>query len=183
MTAFSDLQKQYGNWQQSRHDYRLASVQFIRRFARRFREYLGAPEFYQTLNQPGAPQPYVSVVGVSETGEHTLEFKKSNSPFELLDQQEDGFWRTGIRLDLDRGQNEFPKANFFYLIKFVLRGNTCEMIFMNGEKKRFSFSIDDPAQETPIFEYMHGVVEHALSMPPWETEEKRSIGFLPLKSD
>jgi len=74
-----------------------------------------APEFYQTGDEPGR-QPYVSVVGVRQTGEHTLEFKKSNSPFELLDQQEDGFWRTGIRLDLDRGLNEFPKANFFYPI-------------------------------------------------------------------
>jgi hypothetical protein len=115
MTAFSDLQQQYGQWQQSRYDYRLASVQFIQRFVRRFREYLGAPEFYQTGDEPGR-QPYVSVVGVRQTGEHTLEFKKSNSPFELLDQQEDGFWRTGIRLDLDRGLNEFPKANFFYPI-------------------------------------------------------------------
>ncbi len=41
MTAFSDLQQQYGQWQQSRYDYRLASVQFIQRFVRRFREYLG----------------------------------------------------------------------------------------------------------------------------------------------
>src|SRR5580700_7427234 len=110
MTAFSDLQQHYGKWQQSRQDYRLASLQFIQRFARRFREYLGAPESYQTGNQAGSPEPYVSVVAVKQTSELTVDFKKSNSPFELLDQQEDGFWRTGIRLDLDRGLNEFPKA-------------------------------------------------------------------------
>lgn len=178
MTLFSDLQAAYAAWDQAHHDYLLNSVGFIHQFAAAFRKHIGAPEHYTAIDQAKSRKPYVQVLAVTEDEEGNYKFTPSRSPFELLSQQPDGFWQTGIGLVLDRNTNTFPKTEFTYRIKFVLRGADCEMIFPDDH--RFTFPVNNLDDQKPIFEYMLGLVEHTLGMQPWETREKRPMGFLPV---
>jgi hypothetical protein len=178
MTLFSDLQTAYATWQEARNDYRMNSFRFIRRFAEAFGKYIGAPAHFTADDESKSQKPYVEVLAVSEDEEGNYSFNSSNSPFELLSQQPDGFWQTGIGLVVDRNASTFPKAQFTYLIQFVLRGTDCEMIFPHD--RRFSFPVNNLDDQKSIFDYMLGLVEHTLGMQPWETSEKRPIGFLPV---
>lgn len=178
MTLFTDLQAAYATWQQARNDYRLNSLRFIQRFAEAFRKHIGAPEHYTADDQAKSRKPYVEVLAVSEDEEGNYNFTSSRSPFELLSQQPDGFWQTGIGLVVDRNANTFPKAQFTYLISFVLRGGDCEMIY--PDRRLFTFPSNKLDDQRPIFDYMLSLLDEILSTQPWETTEKRPIGFLPV---
>jgi hypothetical protein len=176
MTLFSDLQAAYTKWQQARSDYRTLSLNFLRQFAEAFRKHIGAPEHYN-VPEDDARKPYVELLMVSEDEEGHYRFSGSRSPFDLLSQEPDGFWLTGIGLVVDRSANVFPKAEFYYPIRFVLRGSNSEMIFPGGE--RFVFSTNAVDDQKQVFDYMLGIVKDILGTPPWETTARRSIGFVP----
>jgi hypothetical protein len=170
MTIFGDLQAAYGAWQQARNNYRMNSFHFMRHFADAFRKYVGAPEQYIIDQEQGDQKPYVDLLEVSEDEEGNFSFAASRSPVDALSRCSDGFWQTGIGLVVDRNINSYPKAEFYFPIKFVLRGTECEMIFLPDNK--FTFSADAVESQTAVFDYIVGVLEELLSTKPWETTQK-----------
>ena len=172
MSEFDKLTTAYKNWHEQHLDYEKTSTQFAYRFARGFREYVGAPEYFTSLGGETKTQ-YVEALKLDDQ-------KKLIPPDNLLDllaRDDDGYFEFGVRVFLEMAPKTFPKLPFGFHVRFRLMKEECE-IEIAGRK--FSFKLDDDSARRPVYEVMVDVLKRELSREPWEVTEKQQIGFLPL---
>jgi hypothetical protein len=67
---------------------------------------------------------------------------------------------------------------FWYLIKFAIQNETVEML-VGFKDRRFSFTLAAKETRNNAYAYMVSLVHDALSVEPWETSKKDTIGFVP----
>jgi hypothetical protein len=186
MSHFDDLQRSYSKWRTAQREYHHSSVRFVDGFARRYQAYLGAPETFVDADS-GTRIKYVTTLVAEKDNDGEFVLKKATSPFDRLYYDEDSFWVTGVGLTLDINTNAYPKTQFTYLLRFILRAQELE-VQVGPERKSFSVKLTDtnelsPDWESvkPVFQYMVDVLKAALAIKLWEPKEKSSIGYIEFK--
>ncbi|MGD0419449.1 MAG: hypothetical protein ABSA68_07720 [Xanthobacteraceae bacterium] len=176
MTIFSDLQTKLDEWLQAQDDYQRRSITFMVEFATAFRSYIDAPETYidfQTKQSLWYVQPVMA--GADKDGIYSFEIAPSAE--DLLLKDDEGYWITALQFTIDRQPAALKKLYFWYLIRFVLRHDFCEM-HIGFDKKQFRFRPNEIATQHTAFHYMVTLVNDVFALKPWEAPKKGTIGFV-----
>ena len=176
MTIFSGLQTKSSEWLQAQDDYRGRSITFLVEFATAFRSYIGAPETYIDL-QTKQTLWYVLPVMARADRDGIYSFGIAPSAEDLLLKDQEGYWITALQLTIDRQPDSLNKLYFWYLIRFALRHDFCEM-HIGFDKKQFTFRPNETAKQHTAFHYMVTLVNDVLSLEPWEAPKKGTFGFV-----
>ena len=147
MTIFEDLRAEYKVARESALDYQRNSALFAQRLARRFQNYIGAPENYLGLNRRDTGH-YIEPMKVTITGPANFTPEEPQGLTDLISKDDDGYWLVGLRLTLDVADNTFPKDKFVFLLRFVVRDDECEMS-VGFDKRSFKFQLNDDEESSP----------------------------------
>jgi hypothetical protein len=176
MAVFDELRAEYAVARDANlNHYHLCDI-FARGLGRRLGTYIGAPETFSDIG--GDPVDYIEAVEVEELNDGSYRSVKTEDSRHLIQRDENGYWLTGLRFTVDSAANEFPKHNFLFLIRFVLRERQCEMLVADS-KEVFTFDIDDPNGPKPVYDLIVKILKDFFALPPWETKRKHPIGFVP----
>jgi hypothetical protein len=176
MSLFDDLRANYVQWHQGHCDYESASMQFAMAFINGFKDHIGAPDHYLDAENR-EPVWYVQPLHVEESADGEYSYQTPNSHMDLLYRDEAGWWVVGLKLVLDRAVNSFPKSEFTYVFRFVLRDTICDMT-VGFDRKEFSFPANDAQARKPVYDYMVKILKQMLALKPWDVPKKETIGFM-----
>lgn len=177
MAIFDEFQAEVARWRDARDEYTRKSSMFIIDFANSFREYIGSPEQYMD-RLIGRALSHVQPVKATADENGNYSFHVANTVGEWLAKDETGYWVTGLQLAIIDPPNTSRMIYFWYLVRFVIRENICEM-FIGFKDQKFSFALDDAEKQKAAFDFMASLVHDTLTLPPWETSKKAPIGFVP----
>jgi hypothetical protein len=180
MSTFDDLRAEYTKWHQNHADYEMRSMLFAKRFALQLGGYLQAPESYN--DSKNNVHWYLQPMEATEDASGQWRFKEAEGLHDALSRCQDGLWATGLRLTLDRGPQTFPKSNFLFLIRLIIRDQECEM-HVGFDDKVFSFDVSNPENLHPVFDHMVKTLRILFSMQPWDVPKKGPIGFVPPRTN
>lgn len=174
MTIYDGLRQDYEQWSTTNREYWFGSARYAVRFASGFREYLGAPEFF---DDNGKKQAYVEVRKVTEDENGEPHFESANFHEVLSVDDERSSLAFGIVVMLEIAANTFPKGSFAFSIGMVPRGNLCTLR-ISGEE--FNVDMSGDKSRLPAYEHMAKVVRDFLALKPWDAQRKQPIGFVNL---
>jgi hypothetical protein len=172
MTIYDDLRQQYDKWSKESRDYWFNSGQYASRFARGFREYLAAPEYFKGEATRHRYVDACKVIEDESTGELNL---KPADFHDILTRGEDGYLTFGVSVVLEKAPDTFPKASFWFSIDMLPRDGKCTMK-ITGEP--FELDMSDDQTRTPAYEHMVKVLREWLASKPWDVDRKNPIGFV-----
>ena len=178
MTIFDELRADYVKWREASAKYEEECSDFARRFCLDFKTYLGAPDQYLELDKQ--PKWYVQPLSVTKDEGGEYHFEDAASPVDMIERDDEGLWMTGCKLTIDQAPANFPKGYFAFLIRFVIRGENCELL-AGFNNKKFEFSKNDAQGKVRIYEYFVDLIRGVLALDPWDFPTKQSIGFVPAK--
>jgi hypothetical protein len=172
MAIYDELRQEYDQWSKDTRAYWFDSGRYALQFAAGFREYLGAPEFY---NDHEGQHPYVELCKVVD-GPSTDESKFEPTNFhDALTRGEDGLLTFGVSIIIEKAQNTFPKASFGFSIGMLPRDGQCT-VKIAGE--RFELDMTNEQARIPAYKHMLKVLRQWLASKPWDANRKNPIGFV-----
>jgi hypothetical protein len=174
-TTFDELRALYTEWSDRHNTYQFSSARLVRGLANGFRHYIGAPETFQDFDK--STKRYVFALVATRDDEGKIHFNEPKYMTDVLTLDEDGYWLAGIGVVLDRGEHTYPKTDFRFYIRFVLRGRQCELQIGDESAGKIEFDIENEESVKPVYEYMVRLLKETLAMKPWSIPSKAPIGF------
>ncbi|MGD9616018.1 MAG: hypothetical protein AB7H90_00265 [Alphaproteobacteria bacterium] len=175
MTIFDELRSAYRLSQDTYRAYARGSMLAVRRLAREFHAYLGAPATYADPEDE-TRRPYVRLLSF-QIRDGTPIAVPPDPQTDLLIREPDGFWRFAISLTLDRDSDVFPKQNLAFFLRIKPRGETWDVQLLDEGFQGFRIAPGSPADMLPLFDHMVAMVKRLLAAKPWDGVEKLPIGF------
>jgi hypothetical protein len=175
MTVFDELRGAYRLSQDTYRAYASASLLAVRRLAREFHAYVGAPATY-TDPEDETQRPYVRLLSF-QLQDGVPVATPPDPHGDLLIREPDGFWRFAIALTLDRDSDSFPKQNLAFYLCIKPHSDAWDVQLLDDGFQNFRIIPDHPGDMLPLFDYMVGMVKRLLAAKPWEGVEKLPIGF------
>ena len=179
MSEFEEIQRLYKTRRDDHFAYRQIAAQFALRFATGFRQHIGAPEDYVELDG-NTRTAYVEPTKITRnpSGKEQSACPQNHLDLVTFD-DDDGYFRFGVRLALEPAPDAFPKQPFVFVLRFAIKERQCEL---EAAGEAFSFDINDNNAHTAAYAAMSDALKRELSRKPWDGVE-RPIGFLPLSRD
>jgi hypothetical protein len=176
MSIYEQLAQDCGRWSQTQVKYEQESRAFIRTFGNAFKAYIGAPDTCDDF-ETGRPGPCVARVAVDQSDPTDPTYPKFEKPGtgDILGRDEEGFWVTGLKVTM-QGPNPVPQMMAWFLIRFMLRPEGCEM-FIWPEKNAFVLDVNTSATWSKAFDYMVRHIQEFAASKPWDAPKQMSIGF------
>ena len=179
MSEFEEIRRLYKTRCDEHFAYRQIAAQFALRFATGFREHIGAPEDYVGLDG-NTRTAYVEPTKITQTPFGQAQSARPQNHLDLVTfDDDDGYFRFGVRLALEAAADAFPKQPFVFVLRFAIDARQCEL---EAVGEAFSFDINDNNALTAAYAAMSDALKRELSRKPWDGIE-RPIGFLPLSRD
>jgi len=177
MSTFDELRELYKKWGDCISNNKLESARLPWGLANGFRHYIGAPDTFRDSEK--STQKYVFALKAICDDKGTIQYNEPKNKTDVLTLGEDGYWSAGIAVVLDRGENTYPKTDFRFFIRFVLRDRQCELHIGDKGAGKFKFNMDNEESVKPVYEYMVGLLKEILNMKPWDMQipSKAPIGF------
>lgn len=139
-----------------------------------FREYLGLPSSYQTID--GLSKPYLEYFKVDPDSEE-IDTKAAHI-FDALLISYDGLTQFGLGTVLDRGERVFPKTRYLFLVEFRKVRQSLEVSI--GRRPVVACQpIDNPVgfDLTPAFEVLFNIIMERLSSRVGDDRQQKQVGF------
>jgi hypothetical protein len=175
MTVFDELRGAYRLSQDTYRAYAQKAMLAVRRLAREFHAYLGAPATY-TDPEDETRRPYVRLLSF-QIQDGVPIAAPPDPPADRRIREPDGFWRFAISLTLDRDSDTFPKQNLTFFLRIRPHGEAWDVQLLDDGFQAFRIAPDSPGDMLPLFDHMTAMVKRLLAAKPWEGVEKLPIGF------
>ena len=176
-TIFEELRQEYTKWQAERYKHELNAGMFVNFLATGFANHIGAPGGYREPD--GTLRRYVEPQLVKLNEEGTYDFSKPDHPYRCLTLEDDGSFLSGLRVAIDGDEQDFPKAAWFFSLKFDLKDSAVNVkLGIDRDAPYVAGQTDSPSSFLPLYTEMLEILRDAFAMRLVPKQNKQKIGFI-----
>jgi hypothetical protein len=174
MTRIDEIRKAILAKEQHEDEVRRWAATLARQFGEGFRDYLGLPNSYPTIDGPN--RLYIEYFKFDQDTEEI-----GTDPVHVMDSlliSYDGLMQFGMGVILDRAEGVFPKKRYLFLVE-CQKDNEKLGISVGKRPRVACLPADTPAgyDLTPSFEILYGIIMERLNSRIGDEQQTRQIGF------